>query len=35
MGPENSARIKQWVEKLRQGLLGVSPMPDQDNSIPN
>ena len=35
MGPENSARIKQWVEKLRQGLLGVSPMLDQDNSIPN
>ena len=35
MGPENSARIKQWAEELRQGLLGVSPMLDQDNSIPN
>ena len=34
-GPENSARIKQWVAKLRQGLLGVSPRPDQDASIPN
>jgi hypothetical protein len=35
MGPENSARIKQWAEKLRHGLLGVSPILDEDNSIPN
>ena len=35
MGPENSARIKQWVKKLRQGLLGVPPMPNQGDAMQN